>query len=138
MQGQWGRGIEQLLLLLLRQSCHSGISRDTHICLIFNYHHHVTPIMAITVAESTRHANREVWNAMAGQIPIDRFVWLDETTINPSNQTIPHTGKYSVLPALTSEGVIGVEIIKGYIKKKHFLKFVQQLVSFFVFIFVFA
>jgi len=57
---------------------------------------------------------------MTGQIPIEHFVWLDEAAIDLSNQMILHAGKYSVLSALTLEGIIRADIIKGYIKKSTF------------------
>jgi len=71
-----------------------------------------------------------------GDIPTEYFVWLDELSVNDkTNQrnqgwadigcacvcraTFMHGECYSVLPALTSDGFIALDIFEGLVNKDH-------------------
>jgi hypothetical protein len=75
----------------------------------------------------------EMWKATVSKIPIQRFVWLDEASMDRSIWPSPYNGRgphYSVLPALSSDGVIELDIVRGHITTEQFLQFVEKLVSF--------
>ena len=92
-------------------------------------------------------ALRSVWIAEFGDIPADNFIWLDEASVD-NNTCVRQAGwapleracvrratflcgqRYSILPALTSDGIIALDIFEGSVTKERFLSFLEeQLVS---------
>jgi len=90
---------------------------------------------------------RATWQAAHGSIPMEYFMFLDESSMdNHTNQrrrgwagegracvrrdTFIRGTRYSVLPALTCDGIIALDIFEGSVTKEHFLNFVcEQIVS---------
>lgn len=81
------------------------------------------------------------WQAEYGDIPMESFVWLDESSVDDhTNQhhngwamlgcacvwrdTFIHGERFSVLPALTVDGIIALDIFDGSVTKDHFIQFV--------------
>jgi hypothetical protein len=86
---------------------------------------------------------RATWQAMYGDIPAEYFVWLDESSVdNKTNQrnhgwadlgracvrraTFIRGQRYSVLPALTSDGIIALDIFEGSVNKDRFMRFLNE------------
>jgi len=86
---------------------------------------------------------RATWQAEYGDIPAEYFVWLDELSVdNKTNQrnqgwadlrracvckaTFIHGQHYSVLPALTSDGFIALNIFEGSVNKDHFMRLLNE------------
>lgn len=90
---------------------------------------------------------RATWQAEYGDIPMESFVWLDESSVdNRTNQraegwaplgracvrrdTFVRGQRFSVLPALTVNGIIALDIFEGSVTKARFVNFVrEQIVS---------
>ena len=90
---------------------------------------------------------RATWQAAHGDIPMESFVWMDEAAVDDhTNQrsrgwsVIGHACvrrvafirgvRYSVLPALSLDGIIALDIFEGSVNKLRFIKFIrEQLVS---------
>lgn len=90
---------------------------------------------------------RATWQAEYGDIPAESFVWLDESSID--NRTAQRTEgwaprgvacvrratfirgeRFSLLPALSLDGIIALDIFEGSVNKDRFISFVRdQLVS---------
>jgi hypothetical protein len=83
------------------------------------------------------------WQAEYGDIPADYFVWLDKLSVD--NCTNQHThgwavlgcacvhcatfiwGQcYSILPALTSDGIVALDIFEGSMNKEKFIQFLKE------------
>jgi transposase len=90
---------------------------------------------------------RAIWIAEYGDIPREFFVWLDESSIDDSTNH-RHNGwaltglacvsremflrghRYSILPALTVDGIVALDIVEGSINKDLFITFLkEQIVS---------
>jgi hypothetical protein len=101
-------------------------------------HKHITK----KAAEHNKHL-RSTWQAQWGHIPAEYFVWIDEADVDDkTNQcgngweqlgcacvqraTFIHGQKYSVLPALTSDGIIALDIFEGPVNKDRFLDFLER------------
>ena len=86
---------------------------------------------------------RATWQAEYGDIPAEYFVWLDESSVddrtNQRNQGWANLGRacvrratfirgqrYSVLPALTADGFIALDIFEGSVNKDRFLQFLND------------
>lgn len=86
---------------------------------------------------------RATWQAEYGNIPTEYFVWLDESSVDDhTNQrtrgwaasgracvrraTFIRGQRYSVLPALTSEGYIALDIFEGSVNKERFVRFLEE------------
>jgi transposase len=86
---------------------------------------------------------RATWQAEYGDIPAEYFVWLDESSVDDhtnqrthgrapfgracvSRATFIRGQRYSVLPALTSEGIIALDIFEGSVTKEKFIQFVRE------------
>jgi transposase len=86
---------------------------------------------------------RAEWQARWGQEDPIRNIWLDESGCDDRTayrgrgwaplgrhcvQRMPfnHGTKYSVLPALTSEGIVAVEIFEGAVNKDRFISFIRN------------
>jgi transposase len=86
---------------------------------------------------------RATWQAEYGDIPAEYFVWLDESSVDDrTNQrtngwatsgracvrraTFIRGQRYSVLPALTSEGYIALDIFEGSVNKERFIRFLEE------------
>ena len=86
---------------------------------------------------------RATWQAAYGEIPAEYFVWLDESSVD--NRTNQRTSgweqvgfpcirrelfirgtRYSVLPALTYEGYIAMDVFEGSVNKEKFISFIQN------------
>lgn len=86
---------------------------------------------------------RAAWQARYGDIPMEYYVWLDESSVD--DQTNQRRGgwselgracvrrasflrgrRYSVLPALCSDGIIALDIFEGSVNKEKFLNFVHD------------
>lgn len=90
---------------------------------------------------------RATWQAEYGDIPAESFVWLDESSID--NRTSQRTEgwaprgvacvrratfirgeRFSLLPALSLDGIIALDIFEGSVNKERFIAFVHgELVS---------
>jgi transposase len=99
-----------------------------------------------TTAQERNELLRATWQAAYGDIPMEYFVWLDEASVDDrTNQR--HVGwaslgracvrratflrgqRFSVLPALSFEGIVALDIFEGSVTKEKFTTFVlQQLV----------
>ena len=83
------------------------------------------------------------WQAKYGDIPAKYFVWLDESSVDDkTNQctdrwaplgcayvrhaTFIQGQHYSVLPALSADGIIALDIFKGSVNKEHFMQFLND------------
>jgi transposase len=86
---------------------------------------------------------RATWQAEYGDIPADYFVWLDESSVDDhTNQrthgwaavgracvrraTFIRGQRYSILPALTSDGIIALDIFEGSVNKEKFIRFLKE------------
>src|SRR6202040_863239 len=86
---------------------------------------------------------RATWQAEYGDIPAEYFVWLDESSVDDrTNQrnhgwaqlgracvrraTFIRGQRYSVLPALTADGFIALDIFEGSVNKDRFLQFLNN------------
>ena len=90
---------------------------------------------------------RATWQAEYGDIPAEYCVWLDESSVDDfTNQrkngwsnvgqasicrdTFIRGQRYSVLPALTADGLIALDIFEGSVNKDLFIQFLnEQVVS---------
>jgi transposase len=88
---------------------------------------------------------RATWEAEHGDIPAEYCVWLDEASVDDKTnqrsngwsplgqacvcqETFIRGQRYSVLPALTSEGIIALDIFEGSVNKERFLQFIKDQV----------
>ena len=86
---------------------------------------------------------RATWQAEYGDIPAEYFVWLDENSVDDrTNQrnwgwgdlgracvrraTFIRGQRYSILPALTADGFVALDIFKGSVNKDRFLQFLNN------------
>lgn len=86
---------------------------------------------------------RAVWQAAHGDIPLEYIVWIDESAVDDrTNQrrmgwaevgracvqraTFLRGQRYSVLPALTCDGIIALDLFEGSVTKERFLEFLHQ------------
>lgn len=86
---------------------------------------------------------RATWQAEYGDIPAEYFVWLDEASVDDltnqrrngwgpigracvSRETFIRGQRYSVLPALTSDGILALDIFEGSVNKERFIQFVAE------------
>jgi transposase len=86
---------------------------------------------------------RATWQAEYGDIPADYFVWLDESSVDDrTNQrthgwaalgracvrraTFIRGQRYSILPALTSDGIVALDIFEGSVNKDKFIRFLKE------------
>lgn len=86
---------------------------------------------------------RATWQAEYGDIPMEYFVWIDESSVD--DQTNQRTSgwssigracarhdpilrgqRFSVLPALSMDGIIALDIFEGSVNKEKFLLFLHQ------------
>ena len=90
---------------------------------------------------------RATWQAAYADIPAEYCVWLDEASVDDlTNQRTAGWApmgracvcraafirgqRYSVLPALTCDGIIALDIFEGSVNKERFIQFLnEQLVS---------
>lgn len=90
---------------------------------------------------------RATWVGAHGHYPKEYYIWLDESSVddqtNHCSNGWSHVGiactrrslflrgqRYSVLPALSAEGFIALELFEGSVTKECFIRFVEeQLVS---------
>jgi len=86
---------------------------------------------------------RATWKAAHGDIPMEYFVWLDESSVDDqTNQrrygwaplgracvcrdTFLRGQRFSVLPALTCDGIIALDIFEGSVNKERFIRFLEE------------
>lgn len=86
---------------------------------------------------------RATWQAANGELPMEYFVWLDEASVDDrTNQrdsgwaalgracvrraAFLRGQRFSILPALTCDGVIALDIFEGSVNKERFIQFVEQ------------
>jgi len=86
---------------------------------------------------------RATWQAEHGDIPAEYFVWLDESSVDDRTNQRPNgwavSGcacvrratfirgqRYLVLPALTSEGYIALDIFEGSVNRERFIRFLEE------------
>jgi len=84
-----------------------------------------------------------VWVAENGDIPKEYVVWLDESGIEHENYQRDHGWsflgqacqrgavflrgeRFSVLPAVTVDGVVAVDIFKGSVNREMFIKYLKE------------
>lgn len=85
---------------------------------------------------------RATWVAAHGHIPKENIVWLDESSVDDNtNQrrrgwaemgracvrrdTFIRGQRYSILPALTVDGIIALDIFEGSVTKERFIEFLE-------------
>jgi len=83
------------------------------------------------------------WQAEYGDIPTNYFVWLDELSVDDCTNQCTHgwaalgsacvrratfiQGQhYSILPALTSDGIVALDIFEGSVNKEKFIWFLKE------------
>ena len=88
---------------------------------------------------------RAIWQAEYGDIPAEYCVWLDEASVDDKTnqrqngwspvgqacvcrETFICGQRYSILPALTSEGIIALDIFEGAVNKEKFIQFINDQV----------
>jgi transposase len=88
---------------------------------------------------------RAIWVAEYGDIPKEYFVWMDESSVDDrtnqrhsgwaltgracvSRETFLRGQRYSILPALTTDGIIALDIFEGSVDKDRFLQFLREQV----------
>ena len=109
----------------------------------------VTNKQVSTTALERNELLRAVWQAEHGDIPMEYCVWLDEASVddhtNQRAQGWAAVGRacvrraafirgqrFSVLPALSIDGIIALDIFEGSVNKERFTQFLRQdLVSLF-------
>lgn len=86
---------------------------------------------------------RATWIAQYGDIPIESCIWLDESSVDDrTNQqrhgwallgracerreTFIRGQRFSVLPALSVDGIIALDIFEGSVTKEHFIQFLRE------------
>lgn len=86
---------------------------------------------------------RATWMAQYGDIPMSYFVWLDESSVDDLTNARTHGWaplgsacvrratfirgqRFSVLPALTVDGIIAMDIFEGSVNKERFINFVNE------------
>lgn len=118
---------------------------DVHISTIFRALRRValSHKSTATAALERNEELRATWLAAYGDIPMEYFVWLDESSVDDqTNQrrggwseigrafvrraTFLRGKRYSVLPALCSEGMIALDIFEGSVNKEKFIHFVRN------------
>ncbi len=90
---------------------------------------------------------RDIWIAEHGSYPASHYVWLDESSVDDQTNQRRHGWaaigracvrrpsfirgqRYSVLPALTSESMIALDVFEGSVNKERFIEIViRDLVS---------
>lgn len=96
-----------------------------------------------TAAMERNELLRAMWMAENGDIPASYIVWLDEASVDDrTNQrsmgwaalgracvrraTFLRGQRFSVLPALTSTGIIALDIFEGSVTKERFINFLEK------------
>lgn len=86
---------------------------------------------------------RATWVAEWGDLPVESFVWLDESSVDDlTNQrrrgwapvgracvrrdTFLRGQRYSILPALSTDDIIALDIVEGSVNKEQFLEFLND------------
>jgi hypothetical protein len=86
---------------------------------------------------------RAAWQVEYGDIPMEAFLWLDESGVNDrTNQrtegwstmgracvrrdTFIRGQRYSILPALSVDGIVALDIFEGSVNKEKFIRFIQE------------
>lgn len=86
---------------------------------------------------------RATWQAAHAHIPMEYFLWLDESSVDnltnyrqsgwsPMGQACVRRSlflrgqRYSILPALTTEGIVAMDILEGSVTKEKFLNFIKE------------
>lgn len=89
---------------------------------------------------------RSTWQAVNGDIPMDFIIWLDESSVDDltnhrlsgwaslgracvKRQTFLRGQRFSVLPALSTEGMIALEIFEGSVTKERFFRFIDEQIA---------
>jgi len=90
---------------------------------------------------------RATWLAEYGHFPKEYFVWIDESSIDNRTNQRPNGWapfgracvrrmsficgqRFSILPALSVDGIIALDIFEGAVNKEKFIKFLhEQVVS---------
>jgi len=93
---------------------------------------------------------RATWQGVNGDIPKGYIIWLDEASVdNHTNQrdsgwaglgracvrraTFIRGQRYSILPTLTCDGIIALDIFEGSVNKEKFISFLEDLVRYLLF-----
>jgi hypothetical protein len=88
---------------------------------------------------------RATWQAEHGDIPAEYCVWIDEASVDDKTnqrdrgwspiglacvcrETFIRGQRFSVLPALTSEGIVALDIFEGSVNKERFIEFIKEQV----------
>jgi len=126
----------------------SACNWSGHPCVHFN---HISRCSKAHAQSQTRigSGNREEWTPpcnLAGWVrgyTTDYFVWLDESSVDDhTNQrtqgwaalgracvrraTFIRGQRYSILPALTSDGIVALDIFEGSVNKEKFIRFLKE------------
>ena len=98
---------------------------------------------------------RATWQGVHGDIPKEYIIWLDEASVDDrTNQrhagwasmgwacvwwsAFIHGQHYSILPALTCDGIISLDIFEGFVNKEKFISFLEDLVCPFLIVMAFV
>ena len=85
------------------------------------------------------------WQAEHGDIPAEYCVWIDEASVDDKTnqrergwspigqacvcrETFIRGQRFSVLPALSSEGIVALDIFEGSVNKERFIQFITEQV----------
>ncbi|RXW14857.1 hypothetical protein EST38_g10994 [Candolleomyces aberdarensis] len=86
---------------------------------------------------------RATWQAEYAHLPAEYFIWLDESSVDDltnlrkdgwaafgracvSRDTFIRGQRYSILPALTTDGIVALDIFEGSVNKERFISFIQN------------
>jgi hypothetical protein len=87
--------------------------------------------------------HEEEFSVQHGKLPADYFVWLDQSSADDHTNQRPHEWpalgracvrratfirgqRFPVLPALTSDGIIALDIFEGSVTKEKFIRFTKE------------
>jgi hypothetical protein len=82
-----------------------------------------------TVSAASSECNellRATWQAAYGEIPMEFFVWSLVGNACVRRATFIRGVHYSVLPALSSDSIIALDIFEGSVNKLHFISWLKR------------
>jgi transposase len=86
---------------------------------------------------------RCIWKTKHGDLPRDSYIFIDESGVDPRDhhrhdgwaleglapgvsQSFTSDGRVSVIPALTTEGIITADIVEGTVNGERFVRFIRD------------
>jgi len=131
---------ESLMQYRQREASISTLSRALR-------HIQITHKKVATAALERNELLRAIWQAEYGGIAADYCIWLDESSVDNmtnirrsgwselgqacvSRDTFIRGQRFSILPALSPEGIVALDIFEGSVNKDCFIRFLnEQLVN---------